>query len=174
MAVTVLQHMKEDPEYKPLHLYNAIRYVLDIRNDGAKTDFGKWVGGNSGIEFDEIFSHFMDTKECFEKLDGRQGYHFMISFDKNDDVSAQTCFNVLEDFCREYLGDEYDYIFAVHTDKEHMHGHIVFNSINKSSGRKYRYEKGDWEKYIQPITDKISQRYNLSPLVYEKYIFLLL
>lgn len=168
MAVTVLQHMKEAPKFKPQHLHNAIKYILDVRNDGAKTDFGKWVGGNVGLEFNEIFWNFMNTKKVLEKLDGRQGYHFVISFNKEENVSAETCFNVLEDFCKNYLGDEYDYVFAVHTDKEHMHGHIIFNSVNRITAKKYRYEKGDWEKYIQPVTDQIAQTYNLLPLTYEK------
>ena len=38
MAVTRLMHMKESPNYKPQHLVNAIKYILDVRNDGAKTD----------------------------------------------------------------------------------------------------------------------------------------
>ena len=29
-------------------------------------------------------------------------------------------------------------------------------------GKKYRYEKGDWAKYIQPITNKLCQEYGLS------------
>lgn len=48
-----------------------------------------------------------------------------------------------------------------------MHGHIVFNSVNRMSGYKYRYENGDWEKYIQPITNKICEKYGLPPLEFD-------
>lgn len=167
MAVTVLKHCKESPNWKPQHLSNAIKYILDVRNGEAKTDFGKWVGGNSGTDYATIFQTFIDTKKNLNKESGRQGYHFMISFPPGE-VDAQTCYNVIEEFCQEYLGDAYDYVFAVHTDQEHMHGHIVFNSVSRGTGYKYRYEKGDWQKSIQPITDKICEKYGIAPLTFEK------
>ena len=167
MAVTVLKHCKESPNWKPQHLSNAIKYILDVRNGEEKTDFGKWVGGNSGTDYDTVFQSFMNTKKNLNKESGRQGYHFMISFSPGE-VDAQTCYNVIEEFCQEYLGDSYDYLFAVHTDQEHMHGHIVFNSVSRKTGYKYRYEKGDWQKSIQPITDKICEKYGLEPLTFEK------
>lgn len=167
MAVTVLKHMKECPSWKPQHLSNAIKYILDIHGGEEKTDFGKWVGGNSGTDYDTVFENFMNTKKIWNKESGRQGYHFMISFPPGE-VDAQTCYNVIEEFCQEYMGDAYDYLFAVHTDQDHMHGHIVFNSINRETGYKYRYEKGDWEKSIQPVTDKLCEKYGLSPLTFEK------
>lgn len=160
MAITKLMHMKEAPNYKPLHLYNSIKYILDVKHDGKKTEFGKWVGGNVGLEYEEIFQSFMDTKRVLQKEDGRQGYHFVISFPPGE-ADAQTCFNVLQEFCQEYLGDAYDFMFAVHTDEEHMHGHIIFNSVNRMDASKYRYEKGDWEKYIQSITDRICEKHGL-------------
>lgn len=84
------------------------------------------------------------------------------------EATKEQAYNVIKDFCEEYLGENYDYVFAIHTDKEHMHGHIVFNSVSRTTGYKYRYEKGDWEKYIQPITDRICKKYGLPPLTYEK------
>lgn len=39
---------------------------------------------------------------------------------------------------------------------------IVFNSVSFVDGKKYRYEKGDWAKYIQPITNRLCQEYGLS------------
>ncbi len=76
---------------------------------------------------------------------------------------------MINDFCEEYLGENFDYVFSVHTDQKHMHGHIVFNSVNRMDGYKYRYEKGDWEKYIQPITDRVCEKYGLPPLVYDPH-----
>ena len=50
----------------------------------------------------------------------------------------------------------------VHDNTAHVHSHIVFNSVSFVDGKKYRYEKGDWAKYIQPITNKLCQEYGLS------------
>ncbi|MGN1156828.1 MAG: relaxase/mobilization nuclease domain-containing protein, partial [Agathobacter sp.] len=168
MAITKIMHMKEDPKYAPQHLINAINYVLDVKNKGKKTDYGRWVGGNVGLHSEEIVQAFLDSKRFWGKEDGRQGYHFVLSFAQDENVDAQTCYNILQEFCEKYLGDSFDYMFAVHTDKEHMHGHIIFNSVNRETGYKYHYKKGDWEKYIQPVTDNICKNYGLKKLTYEK------
>lgn len=168
MAITKMMHMKEDPKYTPQHLINAINYVLDVKHLGKKTDFGKWVGGNVGLHSQEIIQAFLDTKRFWGKEDGRQGYHFVLSFGEDENVDEQTCYNILSEFCEKYLGDSFDYMFAVHTDKEHMHGHIIFNSLNRETGYKYHYKQGDWEKYIQPVTDEICKNYGLKELTYKK------
>ena len=83
------------------------------------------------------------------------------------EASEETAYQVIKEFCEEYLGDDFDYVFSIHNDQKHMHGHIVFNSVNRMSGYKYRYENGDWEKFIQPITDRICERHGLPPLEFE-------
>lgn len=72
-----------------------------------------------------------------------------------------------KEFCNTLLR-EYDYCFAVHNDHDHMHVHVVFNSVNRISGYKYRYVDGDWEKLIQPVTDRLCEKYGLSWLEYDK------
>lgn len=62
----------------------------------------------------------------------------------------------------EYLGKSYEAVFVVHDNTAHVHSHIVFNSVSFVDGKKYRYEKGDWAKYIQPITNRLCQEYGLS------------
>lgn len=161
MAITKLMHMKESPDWKPKHLWNAIRYILDPN----KTDDGRLVGGNSGKKPKEVLDNFLETKEAFRKPDGRQGYHFVISFAKGETDEA-TAYEVIREFCEEYLGDDYDYVFAIHNDTAHKHGHIIFNSVSRADGYKYHYKKGDWEKFIQPITDRICAAHNLPPLTF--------
>lgn len=163
MAVTKLMNIKSSPHAAGRHLYNSIRYIINPK----KTKDGLLVAGNAGNEACEIYDVMMDTKREWEKTDGRQGYHFVLSW-KAGEVNADQAFEMIKEFCEEYLGDRYDYVYSVHDDHDHMHGHIVFNSVSRSTGYKYRYEKGDWEKYIQPITDKICERHGLSKLEYER------
>ena len=140
------------------HLNNSIRYIMNPK----KTNDGELIGGNSGFTPQEVYQVMMDTKLDWDKLEGRQGYHFVISFQP-----GEMAYQVIKEFCEEYLGDDFDYVFSIHNDQKHMHGHIVFNSVNRMSGYKYRYENGDWEKYIQPITNKICEKYGLPPLEFD-------
>lgn len=108
----------------------------------------------------------MNTKHEYGKLWGRQGYHFVISFPPGE-CSDETAYEIGQEFCRRLLS-EYDYCFSVHNDQPHRHVHIVFNSVNRITGYKYRYEDGDWERLIQPVTDELCREYGLSELTYEK------
>lgn len=163
MGITKLMHMKESPRCAHDHLRNGINYILDEK----KTENGLWVGGNAGTDRAEILESFLETKSAFGKLDGRQGYHFVISFAKGE-VDAQTAFNIVKDFCRSYLGDRYDFVFAIHNDKAHMHGHIIFNSVSRQDGLKYHYKDGDWKKFIQPVTDDVCKKYGVSELKFDE------
>lgn len=162
MAITKIMHMKECKGHnKARHLKNAICYILKPN----KTEGGWLVGGNCGTAPEEVYRCMMETKEYFEKKGGRQGYHIVLSFPKGE-VDAGKALNIMQEFAEEYLKDRYDMVYAVHTDAQHIHGHLIFNSIDRIEGRKYRYEKGDWEKYIQPITNKICQKYGLSYIIF--------
>lgn len=160
-------HIKECPTCAHAHLRNAINYVLDVKNNGEKTERGLWVGGNSGTDHKEALQQFLETKKEFGKMDARQGYHFVLSF-KEGEGDAKRIYAIAKEFCERYLGEGYDYLFAVHTDKPHLHAHIIFNSVSRIDGRKYHYKKGDWEKHIQPVTDAVTKKHGLEKLTFDE------
>ena len=125
-----------------------------------KTQGGRLVGAIN-CQTDMAFEQMMDTKKQFGKTDKRQGYHIILSF-KEDEVEPDRAFEITQKFVAEYLDDAYEVVFVVHDNTDHVHSHIVFNSVSFVDGKKYRYEKGDWAKYIQPITNKLCQEYGLS------------
>ena len=167
MAITKLMHMKEAPVVPHTHLKNAIDYVLDVKNGQEKTEGGLYVGGNAGYTNDDILETFLNTKREYGKEHGRQGYHFVISFAPGE-CDPGTAYEVAKEFCESYLGEQYDYLFAVHTDKDHLHAHIIFNSVSRTTGLKYHYKEGDWAREIQPVTDRICKEHNLSELRFEE------
>lgn len=164
MAITKMGHMKEVKKGHPSsHLKNAIRYILNPE----KTEGMLLVGGNSGVTAEEVYRTFLATKEEYGKLSGRQGYHFIISC-RPGEATLEQIYQLVKRWCEEYLQDDYDYVFSIHKDHAHLHGHVVFNSVSRTTGYKYRYEKGDWEKTIQPITDRLCGELGLPKLIFEK------
>ena len=93
-------------------------------------------------------------------MDKRQGYHIIISFVPRE-TTEEIAFDIVERFAKEYLKDEYEAVYAVHNDKDHMHAHLIFNSVNLVTGMKYEYRKGEWKRRMQPITNKLCKEYNL-------------
>ncbi|MGF7018763.1 hypothetical protein M2145_002538 [Lachnospiraceae bacterium PF1-21] len=163
MAITKLMHMKESKGSNPsAHLQNAIDYILDSQKGHSqeKTLKGLLVAGNCGSTTNDIYQTMMNTKNLYGKNWGRQGYHFVLSFPPGE-VDAVTARDITQEFCERYFEDNYDYVVAAHDDQKHKHGHIIFNSVSRT-GRKYRYEKGDWEKYIQKLANTICKERGLS------------
>lgn len=164
MAITKLQHQKEGPSGdKAKHLKNAIYYICDP----SKTSGDVFVYSNVGSTPKEVIESMLNTKEVFQKEEGRQGYHFIISLE--DGLGDErTLFDLAQDFCEKYLGDDYDYIFAIHNNTDNLHAHIIFNSVSRTTGFKYHYSNGDWQRDIQPITDSLCRKYNLPELTFDK------
>ena len=157
MAISKILHMKDSGNsFHARHLKRALDYVMNPE----KTQRGRLVGAVN-CQADMAFEQMMDTKKQFGKTDKRQGYHIILSF-KEDEVEPDRAFKITQKFVAEYLGDAYEAVFVVHDNTDHVHSHIVFNSVSFVDGKKYRYEKGDWAKYIQPITNKLCQEYGLS------------
>ena len=69
---------------------------------------------------------------------------------------------MLEHFAKDVLGDDYEAVYAVHTDREHMHGHLIWNSVSMTTGKKYNSPKGNWKNQRQPITNKYCDEIGLS------------
>ena len=157
MAISKILHMKDSGNsFHARHLKRALDYVMNPE----KTQRGRLVGAVN-CQADMAFEQMMDTKKQFGKTDKRQGYHIILSF-KEDEVEPDRAFEITQKFVAEYLGDAYEAVFVVHDNTDHVHSHIIFNSVSFVDGKKYRYEKGDWAKYIQPITNKLCQEYGLS------------
>ena len=162
MAISKITCMKDcGKSYHGKHLRAALAYITVPE----KTQQGRLVAGiNCVPEF--AFEQMKETKRKYGKLDKRQGYHLVLSFKENE-VTPDTAMELTSRFVKEYLGSEYEAVYAVHDNTRHIHTHIVFNSVSFLTGKKYRYEKGDWAREIQPITNRLCQEYGLSTIEIE-------
>ena len=159
MAISKILYMKDcGNHFHGKHLKQSLDYVMNPE----KTQNGRLIGGMN-CQLDTAFRQMMDTKKAFGKLDKRQGYHLIISF-KEGEVSPDTAYEITQRFVKEYLGRQYEAVYCVHDNTDHIHAHIIFNSVSFVDGRKYRYEKGDWERDIQPITNRLCEEYGLSTI----------
>ena len=166
MAITKILNIKESKGRNPAsHLENALNYI----QNPDKTEECVLVGGINCLP-DTAFEQMVETKNIFYKSGNRQGYHVIISFSPEEKVTAEQAMYVLEHFAKDVLGDDYEAVYAVHTDREHMHGHLIWNSVSMTTGRKYNSPKGNWKNHLQPITNKYCDELGLSimPAEYSK------
>ena len=158
MAITKILNIKESEGRNPAsHLKNALEYI----QNPDKTEECVLVGGINCLP-DTAFEQMEETKNIFHKTGKRQGYHVIISFSSEEKVTAEQAMYVLEHFAKAVLGDDYEAVYAVHTDREHMHGHLIWNSVSMTTGKKYNSPKSNWKNHLQPITNKYCDELGLS------------
>ena len=158
MAITKILNIKESESRNPAsHLKNALEYI----QNPDKTEECVLVGGINCLP-DTAFEQMEETKNIFHKTGKRQGYHVIISFSPEEKVTAEQAMYVLEHFAKDVLGDDYEAVYAVHTDREHMHGHLIWNSVSMTTGKKYNSPKSNWKNHLQPITNKYCDEIGLS------------
>ena len=158
MAITKILNIKESEGRNPAsHLKNALEYI----QNPDKTEECVLVGGINCLP-DTAFEQMEETKNIFHKTGKRQGYHVIISFSPEEKVTAEQAMYVLEHFAKDELCDDYEAVYAVHTDREHMHGHLIWNSVSMTTGKKYNSPKSNWKNHLQPITNKYCDELGLS------------
>ena len=158
MAITKILNIMESEGRNPAsHLKNALEYI----QNPDKTEECVLVGGINCLP-DTAFEQMEETKNIFHKTGKRQGYHVIISFSPEEKVTAEQAMYVLEHFAKDVLGDDYEAVYAVHTNREHMHGHLIWNSVSMTTGKKYNSPKGNWKNHLQPITNKYCDELGLS------------
>ena len=158
MAITKILNIMESEDRNPAsHLKNALEYIQNPN----KTEECVLVGSINCLP-DTAFEQMEETKNIFHKTGKRQGYHVIISFSPEEKVTAEQAMYVLEHFAKDVLGDDYEAVYAVHTDREHMHGHLIWNSVSMTIGKKYNSPKGNWRNHLQPITNKYCDELGLS------------
>ena len=158
MAITKILNIQESEGRNPAsHLKNALEYI----QNPDKTEECILVGGINCLP-DTAFEQMEETKNIFHKTGKRQGYHVIISFSLEEKVTAEQAMYVLEHFAKDVLGNDYEAVYAVHTDREHMHGHLIWNSVSMTTGKKYNSPKGNWKNHLQPITNKYCDELGLS------------
>ena len=164
MAITKILNIQESEGRNPAsHLKNALEYI----QNPDKTEECILVGGINCL-LDTAFEQMEETKNIFHKTGKRQGYHVIISFSPEEKVTAEQAMYVLEHFAKDVLGDDYEAVYAVHTDREHMHGHLIWNSVSMTTGKKYNSPKGNWKNHLQPITNKYCDELGL-PIMPAEY-----
>ena len=102
------------------------------------------------------------TKERYRKTDGRQYYHFVQSFAETDDLTPQEAHAIaLELAQREF--PNFEVLVATHIDTDHLHSHLVVNSVSFQDGKKLHQSAADLQAHRQ-ASDEICATHGLDIL----------
>ncbi len=148
MAVTKIHPIKTT-------LKKAIDYICN----GDKTDDEIYVTTHL-CSRENAYKEFELTKKQFNSRTKILAHHLIQSF-VPEEVSFEESHQVGIELCEKILGGKYEYVLATHIDKDHIHNHIIFNSIDVDEGKVYYSYYGSYMN-IRNQSDRLCKEHNLS------------
>ena len=120
----------------------CLKSRTDYAQNPDKTNKGELVSSYecSPLTVDE---EFMLSKRQYELVTGRRqksdviAYQIRQSF-KPGEITAEEANKVGYELAMRFTKGKYAFIVATHTDREHIHNHIIYNSTALDSTRKFR------------------------------------
>lgn len=136
----------------------ALRYI----GDAEKTAGDHRVFATAlNCSLETSFSEMQETKRRWGKPGGVLGYHIIHSYAPGE-VTPEQAHEIGVEFASALLGGKYEAVVSTHLDRDHLHCHIVFNSVSVLDGAKYRCNKQSYHGEIRRISNEISRKHGLS------------
>lgn len=111
---------------------------------------------------DTAFEEMQATKELYGKTNGRQYKHYVLSYHRDENITAEQAYEIALELAKEYSKWEgYEILVATHTDKDHIHTHFIINSVNMATGRKYHENPNELQQ-LKDTSDTIQRDHGLT------------
>ena len=136
----------------------SLKAVLEYVGKKAEFSFGI----NCSDNHKQVFTQFMETKKFFEKEEGRQYRHYIQSFAPGEIEKDRVLSLGIQWAEKVFKG--YEVFIVTHTDKEHLHNHIVINSVNYIDGKKFQERKNEFKEKML-INDEVCLENGINNIV---------
>ena len=140
-------------------LDNAVHY---IEND-HKTERCLYIS-TYNCSRDTVVRDMRTTQKRWNKYQRKKsvlGYHLIISYAPGE-VTPQEAHFYGRQLVERIFAERYEVVVTTHTDKAHLHNHIVFNSVSFLDGRMYRNNFKDYFGDIRTVSDEICREHGIS------------
>lgn len=137
-------------------LSNAVDYAFN-RDKTEKTIYESAICCGKGTAYREM----MDTKRRFDKEGGIQGFHLVQSFAAGE-VTPGQCHALGVELARRLLPQGFQVVISTHLNTDQLHNHLVWNSVNSITGKKYFIGERDLYLTIRRISDALCRENGLS------------
>ena len=122
----------------------------------------RWFVSGVNCSTENAYQEMMLTKQMHKKTGGRLYYHLVQSFPKGYDIKPELAHKIALELTGKALKD-YECVVATHIDREHIHSHIVFNSVSFEDRRKYHSDNNSLHELMK-LSDKICESYGVHTL----------
>ena len=139
---------------------NCIEYVL--RQDKTNELFTCVTGPycHDEIDYELVYRTFLEEKKVWDKDSGRMYAHNVISWHKDEQITLEQALEFGKEFAENWFSG-FQTLVAVHKDKDHIHCHLVTNSVSYEDGRKLHNARKDLERMKQ-LTNQMCRECGLT------------
>lgn len=162
--ITIRSRLDHCMDYVLNHEKTDMAAVLDYISRGDKNalpDGHSVLETAINCELNRAYQDMMDTKRRWGKPGGVLGYHLIHAFAPGE-VTPEQAHAIGVEFASKLLGDRYEAVVSTHLDREHLHCHILFNSVSFVDGTKYKNTFKDYFGDIRGISNEVSRAHGLS------------
>ncbi len=142
-------------------IVDDLRNVIDYARNADKTEKEYFVSGIN-CDPDSAYEEMQDAKEFYHKEDKILAFHGYQSFVKGE-VSPEIAHKIGVQLANEMWGDRFQVIVTTHLNTNHIHNHLVLNSVSFKDGLKYYSNRTNTAR-LRHISDEICREYGLSVL----------
>lgn len=139
-------------------LDRCIQYAC---NPAKATHCGHALVSGINCQPESAYAEMCATKQRWGKPGGALGYHLIHAYAPGE-VTPEQAHKCGVELAQRLLGERYEAIVATHTDRAHLHCHIVFNSVAMTDGRKYQNKFRDYFGDIRETSNAVSRENSLS------------
>lgn len=129
-----------------------------------KTDMQLISGKDCNPE--RIAEEFQATKALYNKTDGRQYYHMIQAF-KPGEIDPQTAHEIGKELSNFEKFKGYEVAIITHVDKDHIHNHLVINSVSFDDGKKLHQTIAEL-KEIKEFSNELCRERGLTEISLDK------
>jgi len=136
---------------------NCIEYVLRPDKTSELLTYVTGPYRHDEINYDLVYRTFLEEKKMWDKDTGRMYAHNIISWHKDEQITLEQALEFGKEFAENWFSG-FQTLVAVHKDKEHIHCHLVTNSVSYEDGRKLHNTKKDLERMKQLTNQMCRER----------------
>lgn len=139
---------------------NCIEYVLRPDKTSELLTYVTGPYRHDEINYDLVYRTFLEEKKMWDKDTGRMYAHNIISWHKDEQITPDQALEFGKEFAEKWFSG-FQTLVAVHKDKEHIHCHLVTNSVSYEDGRKLHNTKKDLER-MKRLTNQMCRERGLT------------
>ena len=136
---------------------NCIEYVLRPDKTSELLTYVTGPYRHDEINYDLVYRTFLEEKKMWDKDTGRMYAHNIISWHKDEQITPDQALEFGKEFAENWFSG-FQTLVAVHKDKDHIHCHLVTNSVSYEDGRKLHNTRKDLERMKQLTNQMCRER----------------